>query len=109
MSTIDVTEENIMKAHENGCEDVKRVLETLFPALFKEKEWEKVPKNEIVFRDGYLYDTKECFYIVRIKNLSKEILDTVGEKAVISVEICSGITRLDYKLQDGVFYRRQRS
>lgn len=37
--TLEITEENLKKAHENGCSDVKKVLENLFPGAFKPKEY----------------------------------------------------------------------
>ena len=39
---MEIKKENILKAHENGCDDVKRVLEDLFPEIVKKaKQWEK--------------------------------------------------------------------
>lgn len=34
---IEITEENLRKAHKEGCSDVKRVLETLAPEVFEKK------------------------------------------------------------------------
>jgi hypothetical protein len=34
---IKINEENFLKAHKEGCSDVKKVLETLAPELFKSK------------------------------------------------------------------------
>lgn len=54
--TVTLQTENILKAHEEGCEDVKKVLETLHPELFKEEihplfegnvEWQKEARGLI--------------------------------------------------------------
>lgn len=37
MVTIQIEKDNIRKAYEDGCSDVKKVLETLFPEVFKTK------------------------------------------------------------------------
>jgi hypothetical protein len=37
MDTVNITVENIKKAHSEGCSDVRRVLETIAPEVFKTK------------------------------------------------------------------------
>lgn len=34
---MEIKKENVLKAHENGCEDVRKVLESLFPDVFEDK------------------------------------------------------------------------
>ena len=37
MATVQIEEENVRKAYKEGCSDVKKVLETLFPEIVKNK------------------------------------------------------------------------
>ena len=42
MKTIKLKEENILKAHKEGCSDVKKVIENLVPELFPKQETYKL-------------------------------------------------------------------
>jgi len=35
MKKLEITEENLQKAHEDGCSDVKKALENMFPEVFE--------------------------------------------------------------------------
>ena len=51
MSTVTLKKENVLKAYEDGCEDVKKVLENLHPDLFEPKI--KYEDHEII---GFLQE-----------------------------------------------------
>lgn len=53
MSEITITKENVKKAWGEGCEDVKRTLERLFPDVFEEKQEFKVGDIVKLARDTH--------------------------------------------------------
>lgn len=63
---LQITEDSLQKAHDNGCSDVKKVLENMYPDFF-EKEVETFRRGERISVDGH-----ECIIAVVPNSGNKE-------------------------------------
>ena len=54
MTKVEIDSENVIKAHKEGCSDVKKVLENLFPATLKPPAPKFEPKQVWKVDDNYI-------------------------------------------------------
>lgn len=109
MSTVGISEENVLKAYESGCDDVKKVLRTLFPTVMGKKEWIDI-SDSITLEDGRLKDPKTDLVIFDLSEFGViEVTTGYSSKHSGQIRVCSGISEWDYKLEFGKIYRRKRS
>jgi hypothetical protein len=50
MTNLEITKENVLEAHKAGCADVKKVLENLFPEVFKDTSSKAVTNDSTQVR-----------------------------------------------------------
>lgn len=60
MTDLKITEENLMNAYKNGCADVKKTLEAMFPEQFKKKGRIVEQWYFFINQEGCVLQTKDC-------------------------------------------------
>jgi hypothetical protein len=69
MKEIKITKENLLRAHKEGCNDVKKVLETLVPEVFKKEIVFPCYAYNVCTEQYYIFrDETHCIRISRTKN-----------------------------------------
>jgi len=92
---VKITKENLMKAYENGCDDVKKVLKDLCPREFGDG-WKRI---------GHTADTatRDGWNVCKIIDIP-EMQAPLGDVAVPATVCVRGGMRGKLKIEGGVLY-----
>ena len=61
MKKVEITEENLQKAHEKGRPDVKKALENMFPEVFESKYFDLTKlESDGILADGMIFTEKSA-------------------------------------------------